>query len=161
MNPRSVTSASGCTRWACGECGLSRPDKWTAMVCCTTTEIETVTEPDTPAEHVLEDTVTLDYAGTRPDVPQPRAAELLGRAAALMHERGKTYDKPEGERSMGRAVAAFNAVAGRNLSESEGWMFMQQLKLVRLFTRSDYHADSAEDNIAYSALLAEAKGEGR
>jgi len=32
---------------------------------------------------------------------------------------------------------------------------------VRLFTRSEYHADSAEDNIAYAALLAEAKGEGR
>jgi len=34
---------------------------------------------------------------------------------------------------------------------------MQQLKQVRLFTRSGYHADSAEDNIAYAALMAEAK----
>jgi hypothetical protein len=94
-------------------------------------------------------------------VPEPKAPELLGRAAALMHERGQTYDEPEGERSMGKVVAAFNAITGRDLSESEGWMFMQQVKLVRLFTRSDYHADSAEDNIAYAALLAEAKGDGR
>ena len=94
-------------------------------------------------------------------VPEPKASELLGRAAALMHERGQTYDEPEGERSMGKIVAAFNAITGRDLSESEGWMFMQQVKLVRLFTRSDYHADSAEDNIAYAALLAEAKGDGR
>lgn len=94
-------------------------------------------------------------------VPEPKAAELLGRAAALMHERGQTYDEPEGERSMGKIVTAFNAITGRDLTESEGWMFMQQVKLVRLFTRSDYHADSAEDNIAYAALLAEAKGDGR
>ena len=94
-------------------------------------------------------------------VLEPKAAELLGRAAALMHERGQTYDEPEGERSMGKIVTAFNAITGRDLTESEGWMFMQQVKLVRLFTRSDYHADSAEDNIAYAALLAEAKGDGR
>lgn len=90
-------------------------------------------------------------------VPAPKAAEMLGRAAALLHERGQNYDKPEGERSMGRTVAAFNAITGRDLSEAEGWLFMQQLKQVRLFTRSGYHADSAEDNIAYAALMAEAK----
>lgn len=94
-------------------------------------------------------------------VPEPKAAELLGRAAAHMHDRASTYDEPEGERSMGKIVTAFNAITGRDLTESEGWMFMQQVKLVRLFTRSDYHADSAEDNIAYAALLAEAKGDGR
>lgn len=91
------------------------------------------------------------------DVPGPKATEMLGRAAALLHERGQNYDKPEGERSMGRTVAAFNAITGRDLSEAEGWLFMQQLKQVRLFTRSGYHIDSAEDNIAYAALMAEAK----
>lgn len=90
-------------------------------------------------------------------VPAPKAAEMLGRAAALLHERGQNYDKPQGERSMGRTVAAFNAITGRDLSEAEGWLFMQQLKQVRLFTRSGYHIDSAEDNIAYAALMAEAK----
>jgi hypothetical protein len=94
-------------------------------------------------------------------VPEPKAAELLGRAAAHMHDRASTYDEPEGERSMGKIVTAFNAITWRDLTESEGWMFMQQVKLVRLFTRSEYHADSAEDNIAYAALLAEAKGDGR
>jgi hypothetical protein len=97
----------------------------------------------------------------QPKVPEPKAAELLGRAAAHMHDRSATYDEPEGERSMGKIVTAFNAITGRDLTESEGWMFMQQVKLVRLFTRSEYHADSAEDNIAYAALLAEAKGDGR
>lgn len=90
-------------------------------------------------------------------LPKPKAAEMLGRAAALLHERGQSYDKPQGERSMARTVSAFNAITGRDLTEAEGWLFMQQLKQVRLFTRSGYHADSAEDNIAYAALMAEAK----
>ena len=105
-------------------------------------------------EHLLEEAVALE-----PTIELPRAPELLGRAAALMHERGKTYDAPAGERSMGRAVAAFNAITGRTLSESEGWLLLQVLKDVRLFTRSGYHADSAEDCIAYAALKAEAKGQ--
>lgn len=62
---------------------------------------------------------------------------------------------------MGRAVAAFNAITGRQdgaeLRESEGWLLLQLLKDARLFTRPDvYHADSAEDCIAYAALKAEA-----
>lgn len=94
-------------------------------------------------------------------VPEPKAAELLGRAAKHMHDRASTYDKPEGERSMGRAVRAFNAITGHTLTESEGWLLLQVLKDVRLFTREAYHADSAEDCIAYAALKAEARGEGR
>lgn len=85
------------------------------------------------------------------------AADYLGRAQALMLERGKEYDKPEGERSMGRAVKAFNAITGRDLTEAEGWLMLAVLKQVRLFTRPGFHADSAEDAIAYMSLLAEAK----
>ena len=58
---------------------------------------------------------------------------------------------------MGKTVAAFNAVTGRDLSEAEGWLLLQLLKDVRLFQRPGYHADSAEDCLAYSALKAEAK----
>lgn len=98
-----------------------------------------------------------------PEYPQPpvQAAELLGRAARHMHDRASTYDAPGGERSMGKAVTAFNAITGHTLSESEGWLFLQVLKDVRLFTRTGYHADSAEDCIAYAALKAEARGDGR
>lgn len=92
-------------------------------------------------------------------VPGPRAPELLGRAAALMHERGQTYDAPGGERSMGKTVTAFNAITGRDLRESEGWLFMSLLKSVRGFTRAGYHADSFEDNIAYAALMAERRSD--
>jgi hypothetical protein len=84
------------------------------------------------------------------------APDLLARAAALMAERGKQYDNSEGERSMAKTVKAFNAITGKTLSEPEGWLFMQILKDVRLFSKREYHADSAEDGVAYSALKAEA-----
>lgn len=89
-----------------------------------------------------------------------RAPEFLHKAAALMEERGKEYDKPEGERSMAKAVNAFSIITGVRISESEGWLFMQILKDVRQWQRPGYHADSAEDCIAYSALKAEALAEG-
>lgn len=85
------------------------------------------------------------------------AIRLLQVAADHMRARAATYDKPDGERSMGKTVAAFNAVTGRDLSEAEGWLLLQLLKDVRLFQRPGYHADSAEDCIAYAALKAEAK----
>ena len=69
-----------------------------------------------PLEHVMEESVTV--------VPPPKAPELLGRAAALMYERGQTYDKPDGERSMRRIIEAFNAITGRDLNEQEGWLLM-------------------------------------
>ena len=85
------------------------------------------------------------------------ATDILSKAAQHMADRAATYDKPEGERSMGRAVEAFNAITGRDLAESEGWLLLQVLKSVRLFTRPGYHSDSAEDGVAYAALMAEAK----
>ncbi|MFN4148457.1 MAG: hypothetical protein ACK4E4_02775 [Rhodocyclaceae bacterium] len=85
------------------------------------------------------------------------AQQALRKAAEHMQQRASTYDQPGGERSMGRAVAAFNAITGRDLTEPEGWLLLQIVKDVRLFTRPDrYHADSAEDCIAYAALKAEA-----
>lgn len=73
-----------------------------------------------------------------------------------MRDRAATYDKPEGERSMGLTVAIFNLHHGTALTEAQGWHLMQILKDVRLFARPGYHADSAEDCTAYSALKAEA-----
>lgn len=90
-------------------------------------------------------------------VEKPKsAADYLGKAKALMIERGKQYDKPEGERSMGKAVMAFNAITGRNIRESEGWLLLQILKDVRQWQNPAFHADSAEDCVAYAALKAEA-----
>lgn len=84
------------------------------------------------------------------------AIEFLERAADLMLERGKEYDKPDGERSMAQAVAAFNILTGNILSEHDGWMFMLLLKLSRQAQTPNWHQDSSEDAIAYAALMAEA-----
>lgn len=84
------------------------------------------------------------------------AAEFLRDAAEIMEERAKQYDSPTGERSMGKCVMAFNAITGKDLSESEGWLLLQVLKDVRQWQNPAFHRDSAEDGIAYSALKAEA-----
>lgn len=84
------------------------------------------------------------------------AAEFLHKAVAIMEERAKQYDSPAGERSMGRCVAAFNAITGKDLTESEGWLLLQVLKDVRQWQNPGaFHRDSAEDCIAYAALKAE------
>lgn len=85
------------------------------------------------------------------------APEFLHRAATIMEERGKQYDKPGGERSMGKTVAAFNAITGRDLSEAEGWLLLETLKNVRQWQNPGFHQDSADDGVAYSALKSEAK----
>jgi hypothetical protein len=91
-----------------------------------------------------------------PAIEYTRTAEqFLSQAADLLIERGKQYDKPGGERSMGSTVKAFNAITNKTLSESEGWLFMSILKRTRQF-QGPYHKDSAEDAVSYSALEAEA-----
>lgn len=87
---------------------------------------------------------------------QQTAPVLLDAAAGHLRDRAATYDKPEGERSMAKTVAIFNLHHGTSLTEAQGWHLLQILKDVRLFTRGKYHADSAEDCIAYAALKAEA-----
>lgn len=84
-----------------------------------------------------------------------KAPEILDKAAGHMRDRAATYDKPEGERSMTRVVAAFNAIHGTDLTVEQGWSFMAVLKHVRLFTRPGYDADSCEDMAAYIALMGE------
>jgi len=83
------------------------------------------------------------------------AVDYLDKSKSLMEERGKTYDNSNKERSMAATVKAFNAITGNSLTESEGWEFMLILKQVRQFSNPDFHRDSAEDSVAYSALLAE------
>jgi hypothetical protein len=83
------------------------------------------------------------------------AANYLQDAISTLEQRGKQYDKPEGERSMADTVKAFNAITGGDMTISAGWMFMCVLKQVRTFAGETPHADSMLDLIAYSALLAE------
>ena len=90
------------------------------------------------------------------------AIELLEKAAGHLKDRAETYDKPDGERSIGATVAAFNAVTGDGLmnSEERGWLFMAILKMVRS-QQGNYKADNYEDLAAYGALMGEAACEER
>lgn len=89
------------------------------------------------------------------------APDFLERASALLRERAQQYDQPQGERSMGRAVEAFNVITGHVITESDGWLLLQILKDVRDRQRVEPHRDSLEDCIAYAALKAEARFFGR
>ena len=104
-----------------------------------------------------------EIVGANNHLPAYDAPEALQRAAALLAERGRQYDAQDGgtaaarERSMARTVAAFNALHGTALTEAQGWSFMLCLKLVRLFCAPGFHTDSADDAVAYAALLGEGK----
>jgi len=85
------------------------------------------------------------------------AHEILQAAQKHMQDRARTYDKPEGERSMEGTISAFKAITGVALTEEQGWLFMAVLKAVRS-QQGDYRADSYEDGAAYFALAGEAAG---
>lgn len=82
------------------------------------------------------------------------AASMLTAALGHMEDRAKTYDAPGGERSMGKTVAAFNTITGLELTEEQGWLFMEILKQVRS-QQGDYRPDNYEDMVAYAALRGE------
>ena len=86
--------------------------------------------------------------------PVVTAASMLTAALGHMEDRAKTYDAPGGERSMGKTVSAFNTITGLELTEEQGWLFMEILKQVRS-QQGDYRADNYEDLVAYSALRGE------
>lgn len=85
------------------------------------------------------------------------ASSLLNKADRIMRDRAATYDKPEGERSMGATVTAFNAVTGLELTEAQGWLLLALLKIVRDNQRDAPHVDSVEDFVAYASLYGEAR----
>lgn len=82
--------------------------------------------------------------------------KLLRDAADIIAERAKLRDTPEGERSMSRAVDAFNGLVGgdKRLTELEGWLFMCCLKMARA-TAGGFHLDDYADLAGYAALAGE------
>lgn len=88
-----------------------------------------------------------------------RAPDFLQAGLAHMQDRAVTYDKPQGERSMGMTVALANVLLADKLreplSEEDGWNFMELLKLVRS-KQGEFKADNYEDRAAYAGLAGEA-----
>lgn len=83
-----------------------------------------------------------------------KANDFLTQACEEMRNRSVTYDRPSGERSMGRTVEAFEAVTGVRVTETQGWLFMALLKAVRS-QQGAYREDSFVDGAAYFALAGE------
>jgi hypothetical protein len=92
---------------------------------------------------------------TEPPKKSSSAADFLGAALGHMVDRAATYDKPQGERSMGNCVAAFNQLTGHTLTEEQGWLFMAVLKITRT-QQGAFRADNYEDLAAYAGLAGEA-----
>lgn len=82
------------------------------------------------------------------------AGTILQNAAAEMQDRAASRDTPEGERSMGRCVKAFNAMFGTELTEKQGWQFMELLKMARS-VGGKFRLDDFIDGAAYAALAGE------
>ena len=82
------------------------------------------------------------------------APDLLIAAADSIGDRATLRDQPGGERSMARAVAAFNAMYGQGLSELQGWQFMVLLKMSRS-AAGRLHVDDFTDAAGYVALAGE------
>lgn len=83
------------------------------------------------------------------------AVDILRKAASLIEERAAQRDRPDGEKSMLSTVAAFNVIYGTELTEVQGWHFMELLKMVRS-AYGIYVKDDFDDKVAYAALAAEA-----
>lgn len=91
------------------------------------------------------------------DLKHISAVDVLTAAADHMRARASIYDKPTGERSMAATVKAFNAQTGHALSESDGWLLLLNLKIIRDRQREAPHRDSLEDLVAYGALYGESR----
>lgn len=83
----------------------------------------------------------------------PTAITILQDARQAILDRAATRDL-QAERSMARAVAAFNAITGQQLTETQGWLFMVQLKAARA-TAGAHNLDDYVDGAGYFGLAGE------
>ena len=90
----------------------------------------------------------------------PTANHFLEAAKGHLGARGVTYDKPTGERSMERTIKVFAALTDIQLTEEQGWCFMEVLKQVRSL-QGKFKADNYEDLAGYAALRGEAAARSR
>lgn len=81
------------------------------------------------------------------------AVELLVEGASCIGDRASERDT-ESERSMARTVKAFNAMFNKDLTETEGWQFMELLKMSRS-VGGKFREDDFIDGAAYAALAGE------
>lgn len=95
-----------------------------------------------------------------PETKMPKVKDIdealiiLKRAAECIGDRASERDT-ESERSMANTVKAFNAMFGTELTEVQGWQFMELLKMSRS-RGGKFRLDDFVDGAAYAALAGEA-----
>jgi len=105
--------------------------------------------------NLLADSIPSPYSQAGCDTVSNTAEDYLRNAANEIASRAVLRDQPTGERSMGKAVAAYRALFGEILdTETKGWQFMELLKMARM-SGGKYHEDDYIDAIGYAALAAE------
>lgn len=87
--------------------------------------------------------------------PAPLSVDILNQAIEAQRDRAATYDSPAGERSMGKTVTMFNILHGFDLTEEQGWQFMELLKMVRS-SQGDFKLDNYVDGSSYASLAGDA-----
>lgn len=92
--------------------------------------------------------------GSVPVVTEYPAHSFLEKGVQHMKDRAAQRDSADGERSMVACVNAFNAMFGKDLTETQGWQFMVLLKMAR--SRNKFNPDDYEDGAAYTGLAGEA-----
>lgn len=92
-------------------------------------------------------------SGDRLGRAKSRARTLL----ALLRNYGTEIDPKRVIEPLEGILVLLDCVGDTELSESEGWLLMQCLKMVRDRSRKEPHVDSIEDGVSYSALYGEAR----
>jgi len=108
------------------------------------------------AEDVFKKAESMGFGKERSKVTAER---ILEAGLGHMQDRAVTYDNPHGERSIGKTVDMFNVLYGLELTEEQGWAFMNILKLVRT-SQGEFKLDNFEDMAAYAGLMGEAAAKG-
>ena len=85
--------------------------------------------------------------------------DVLEQAAEEVGGRATTYDSPQGEESMPKAVQMFNLLYGKDLTPEQGWQFMTILKMVRS-SQGEFKRDNYVDEAAYAAFACKAAQDG-
>lgn len=118
-----------------------------------------ITEPETAS--IETDCLSVWQSFTdETDLSAITSQRILAEAGEIQVNRGVTYDAPSGERSMGKTVAMFNIYSGLNLTEEQGWHFMEILKMVRS-SQGEFKLDNYVDGCSYASLAGEAAARDR
>lgn len=111
-------------------------------------------EPSRPSDYVEGGPQDASKSLERTPLYAPKSAvEILTEGAHCIGDRASERDT-ESERSMARTVKAFNAMFNKDLTETEGWQFMELLKMSRS-VGGKFREDDFVDGAAYAALAGE------